>query len=191
MARPRTFDPNDILLKARDVFWHKGYQRTSVDDITAATGLTKPSLYAAFGDKASLFLKVLDDYHDRLVARSASILSDAPNAHAAVEGWLMSLLPICSGKKGRRGCLSVNTLTDGGPKNAAVEKSIAKYNARLESLILGRLQADRAQFSPDFDPVAASRMIMTVHTGLMAMAKQTQSEEQVKLVIGQVGKLLS
>jgi AcrR family transcriptional regulator len=191
MARPRTFDPNDILLKARDVFWQKGYQSTSVDDIAAATGLTKPSLYAAFGDKASLFLKVLDDYHDRLFARSAKILSDGPTARAAVEGWLMSLLPICSGKRGRRGCLSVNTLTDGGPNNAAVDKSIANYNARLEGLILGRLEADRAQFSRDFDPVAASRTIMTIYTGLMAMAKGPQSEAEVKLVIAQVIKLLS
>jgi TetR/AcrR family transcriptional regulator, transcriptional repressor for nem operon len=191
MARPRTFDPQDILLKAREIFWSKGYRSTTLDDITAATGLTKPSLYAGFGDKASLFLKVLDDYHDRLVARSAGILSGAPTARAAVEAWLMSLLPICSGKKGRRGCLSVNTLTDGGPKEAAVERSIANYNARLENLILARLEADRAKFPPDFDPVAASRTIMAVYTGLMAMAKQTQSEQQVKQVIGQVGKLLS
>jgi TetR/AcrR family transcriptional regulator, transcriptional repressor for nem operon len=191
MARPRTFDPQDILLKAREIFWSKGYQSTTLDDITAATGLTKPSLYAGFGDKASLFLKVLDDYHDRLVARSAGILSGAPTARAAVEAWLMSLLPICSGNKGRRGCLSVNTLTDGGPKEAAVERSIANYNARLENLILARLEADRAKFPPDFDPVAASRTIMAVYTGLMAMAKQTQSEQQVKQVIGQVGKLLS
>ncbi len=103
----------------------------------------------------------------------------------------MSLLPICSGTQGRRGCLSVNTLTDGGPKKAAVEKSIANYNACLESLILGRLKADRSQFPPEFDPVAASRIIITVYTGLMAMAKEGQSEEQVKLVIGQVVKLLS
>src|ERR1700761_3848570 len=101
MARPRTFDPQDILLKAREIFWSKGYQSTTLDDITAATGLTKPSLYAGFGDKASLFLKVLDDYHDRLVARAAGILSDAPTARVAVETWLMSLLPISSGKKGR------------------------------------------------------------------------------------------
>jgi TetR/AcrR family transcriptional regulator, transcriptional repressor for nem operon len=175
----------------REIFWSKGYQSTTLDDITAATGLTKPSLYAGFGDKASLFLKVLDDYHDRLVARSAGILSGAPTARAAVEAWLMSLLPICSGNKGRRGCLSVNTLTDGGPKEAAVERSIANYNARLENLILARLEADRAKFPPDFDPVAASRTIMAVYTGLMAMAKQTQSEQQVKQVIGQVGKLLS
>ena len=80
MARPRTFKPTDVLLAARKLFWRKGYQGTSFDDITEATGLTKPSLYAAFGDKASLFLKVLDDYHDQLVARSARIIAEAPTA---------------------------------------------------------------------------------------------------------------
>ena len=51
MARPRSFDPDEALDLARDVFWRKGFQGTSLDDITAATGLAKPSLYAAFGDK--------------------------------------------------------------------------------------------------------------------------------------------
>jgi TetR/AcrR family transcriptional repressor of nem operon len=105
MARPRTFDPDEALLAARQVFWRKGYQSTSLDEITEATGLTKPSLYAAFGDKASLFLKVLDHYHDQLLARSAQILSEGVNARAAIEGWLTYLLPRCSGEAGRKGCL--------------------------------------------------------------------------------------
>ena len=191
MARPRTFDPNDVLLAARQVFWRKGYQGTSLDDITKETGLTKPSLYAAFGDKASLFLKVLDHYHDQLVTRSAHVLSEGPNARAAVEAWLTSFLPRCSGEKGRNGCLSVNTLTDGGLDDAAIGKSIANFNARLENLILKRLKAGHAEFSAGFDAVAATRTIMAIYIGLMAMAKQGPSPEQVKSVIGQIGKLLS
>src|ERR1700733_10081172 len=103
MARPRTFDPNDVLLAARQIFWRKGYQGTSLDDITEETGLTKPSLYAAFGDKASLFLKVLDHYHDQLLTHSERVLSEGSSARAAVEAWLTSLLPVYSGKKGRNG----------------------------------------------------------------------------------------
>jgi TetR/AcrR family transcriptional regulator, transcriptional repressor for nem operon len=191
MARPRTFDPDDVLLAARQIFWRKGYQSTSLDDITEATGLTKPSLYAAFGDKASLFLKVLDHYHDQLIRRSQHLLAETPNARAAVEAWLTNFLPACSGERGRNGCLSVNTLTDGGLNDPAVEKSIADFNARLERLILNRLEADRAQFAPDFDSAAASRTIMAIYMGLMTMAKQKPSSQQVKMVIGQIGKLLS
>jgi TetR/AcrR family transcriptional repressor of nem operon len=191
MARPRTFDPNDALLAARQVFWRKGYQGTSLDDITKETGLTKPSLYAAFGDKASLFLKVLDHYHDQFITRSERVLSEGANARAAIEGWLTYLVPRCSGEAGRNGCLSVNTLTDGGLDDAAVKKSIANFNARLERLILKRLKAAPAEFSADFDADAAARTIIALYIGLMAMAKHKPLPGQVKLVIGQARKLLS
>jgi TetR/AcrR family transcriptional regulator, transcriptional repressor for nem operon len=191
MARPRTFDPKDVILVARGVFWREGYQNTSLDDIAAESGLTKPSLYAAFGNKASLFLKVLDHYHDQFVTRSAKTLSETPNARAAIDAWLTSLLPFCSGAKERRGCLSVNTLTDRGLDDAAVTESIARFHARLEDLILNRLTTDQAQFSPDFDPAAATGLIMVVFLGLMARAKQAPSDEQAKSVIGQVARLLT
>jgi TetR/AcrR family transcriptional regulator, transcriptional repressor for nem operon len=191
MARPRTFDPEEVLDSARDLFWRKGYQGTSFDDITAVTGLTKPSLYAAFGDKASLFLKVLDRYHDYLLAHSAKMLSSGPSARDAVEAWLMSLLPIYSGNEGDKGCLSVNTSTDGAIDDAAMSESISRFNSRLEHLLLSRLRADRAQFSPDFDAAAAARTIMAIYFGLNVMAKQAPSQKKVKAVIQQVAKLLA
>jgi len=93
MARPRSFDPNEALDLARDVFWRKGLQGTSLDDITAATSLAKPSLYAAFGDKNALFLKVLDRYHERIVANAERALMEGPSARDAIERWLAALSP--------------------------------------------------------------------------------------------------
>jgi AcrR family transcriptional regulator len=100
MASPRSFDPNEALDLARDVFWRKGFQGTSLDDITAATGLAKPSLYAAFGDKNALFLKVLDRYHERIVANAERVLMEGPSARDAIERWLAGFVPFCSGAKG-------------------------------------------------------------------------------------------
>ena len=62
MPRPRKFDESDVIAAARDEFWTRGYAATSVDDLTAATGLGKGSLYGAFGDKHGLFMRALDDY---------------------------------------------------------------------------------------------------------------------------------
>jgi TetR/AcrR family transcriptional repressor of nem operon len=191
MARPRTFDPNDVLDVALHIFWRKGYQGTSLDDIAAETGLTKPSLYAAFGDKASLFLQVLDRYHAVLLSRSAKILSEGPSAREAVEAWFTSLLPYCAGAEAHRGCLSVNTSTDGTLDDEALAKSLSDFNSRLESLVLSRLKADRAQFSGDFDPEAATRIIMVIYNGLMVTAKQGPSVKKVKSVIAQITKLLT
>ena len=93
MARPRTFDPDKVLDIALDVFWRKVFHGTSLDDITDESGLGKPSLYAAFGDKASLYLKVLDRYHSWLIKEAQRILSHGPSAREAVEAWLVSFVP--------------------------------------------------------------------------------------------------
>lgn len=191
MARPRTFDPDDVLDAARDIFWRKGFVGTSLDDITAETGLSKPSLYSAFGDKTSLFLRVLERYHNAILARSRRILTNGPSARAAIEAWLISFVPSCSGSKGRRGCLSINTAADGGHNEPRLHKSIARFNARLEALILARLEADRAQFAKDFDPLATTQAIAAVYVGLMAQARQAPAPQRVRSVIAQITKLLA
>ena len=113
MARPRSFDPDDVLEIARQIFWRKGFQATSLDEITAESGIAKPSLYAAFGDKTALFLKVLDRYHDGILGWAERVLAQPGSACEAVRQWLIGFVPYCSGERGQRGCLSVNSATDG------------------------------------------------------------------------------
>jgi TetR/AcrR family transcriptional regulator, transcriptional repressor for nem operon len=191
MARPRSFDPDEALDAARDVFWQKGFQGTSLDDITAATGLAKPSLYAAFGDKNALFLKVLDRYHARIVANAERILNEGPSARDAIERWLKGFVPFCSGIKGSRGCLSVNTAADGASDQKEVRNSIARFNRKLEELLRNRLCADRAQFSEAFDPDAAAHTIMAIYLGLMVMAKEAPDAAAVRATLNQAMKLLT
>jgi TetR/AcrR family transcriptional repressor of nem operon len=190
MARPRSFDPDEALDLARDVFWQKGFQGASLDDITAATGLNKPSLYAAFGDKDALFLKVLDRYHARIVANAERILKEGPAARDAIERWLTSFVPFCSGIKGSRGCLSVNTAADGAADQKAVRKRIERFNRKLEQLLSNRLRADRAQFSEAFDPDAAAHAIMAIYLGLMVLAKDAPDAARVRATLNQAVRLL-
>jgi TetR/AcrR family transcriptional repressor of nem operon len=191
MARPRSFDPDEALDAARDVFWQKGFQGTSLDDITAATGLAKPSLYAAFGDKSALFLKVLDRYHARIVANAERILDEGPSARDAIERWLKGFVPFCSGIKGSRGCLSVNTGADGVSDQKEVRKRIERFNRKLEQLLRNRLHADRAQFLETFDPDAAAHTIMAIYLGLMVLAKEAPDAARVRATLDQAMKLLA
>jgi AcrR family transcriptional regulator len=190
MARPRSFDPDEALDLARDVFWRKGFQGTSLDDITAATGLAKPSLYAAFGDKNALFLKVLDRYHESIVANAERGLNEGPSAREAIERWLTGFVPYCSGTKGIRGCLSVNTAADGVSDQKEVRNSVERFNRTLEQLLGRRLRADRAQFSEAFDPDAAAHAIMAIYLGLMVMAKDAPTAARVRATLKQALKLL-
>ena len=191
MARPRSFDPDEALDAARDVFWQKGFQGTSLDDITAATGLAKPSLYAAFGDKNALFLKVLDRYHARIVANAERILDEGPSARDAIERWLKGFVPFCSGIKGSRGCLSVNTAADGVSDQKEIRKRIERFNRKLEQLLRNRLHADRAQFLDTFDPDAAAHTIMAIYLGLMVLAKEAPDAARVRATLNQAMKLLA
>ena len=191
MARPRSFDPDEALDLARDVFWRKGFQSTSLDNITTATGLAKPSLYAAFGDKNALFLKVLDRYHQRIVANTERVLKEGPSAREAIERWLTGFVPFCSGVKGIRGCLSVNTAADGAADQKEVRKRIEGFNRKLEKLLSNRLRADRAQFSEAFDPDVSAHTIMAIYLGLMVMAKDAPDAARVRATLNQAMKLLA
>ncbi len=191
MARPRSFNPDEALDLARDVFWRKGFQGTSLDDITAATGLAKPSLYAAFGDKNALFLKVLDRYHERVIANAERILNDGPSARDAIERWLTGFVPFCSGIRGSRGCLSINTAADGASEQKEVRKKVERFNRELEELLRNRLRADRAQFSDAFDPDSAAHTIMAIYLGLMVMAKDAPDACRVRATLNQAMKLLA
>jgi AcrR family transcriptional regulator len=191
MARPRSFDPDEALDLARDVFWEKGFQGTSLDDVTAATGLAKPSLYAAFGDKNALFLKVLERYHARIVANAERIVNDGPSAREAVHRWLTGFVPFCSGVKGKRGCLSVNTAADGAPVQKEVRKRIEDFNRKLEELLRNRLRADRSQFTDGFDPEVTAHTIMAIYLGLMVLAKDAPDAARVRATLDQAMRLLS
>jgi AcrR family transcriptional regulator len=190
MARPRSFDTDQALDLARDVFWRKGFQSTSLDDITAATGLAKPSLYAAFGDKNAMFLKVLERYHASIVADAERILNEGASAREAIERWLTGFVPFCSGVKGIRGCLSVNTAADGASDRKEVRNRVERFNRKLEQLLSKRLRADRAQFSDTFDPDVSAHTIMAIYLGLMVLAKDAPDAARVRATLNQALKLL-
>jgi TetR/AcrR family transcriptional repressor of nem operon len=190
MARPRSFDTDQALDLARDVFWRKGFQSTTLDDITAATGLAKPSLYAAFGDKNAMFLKVLERYHASIVADAERILNEGASAREAIERWLTGFVPFCSGVKGIRGCLSVNTAADGASDQKEVRNRVERFNRKLEQLLSKRLRADRAQFSDTFDPDVSAHTIMAIYLGLMVLAKDAPDAARVRATLNQALKLL-
>ena len=96
IGRPRAFDPEQALDRALQLFWRKGYEGTSIADLTAAMGINPPSLYAAFGNKEALFRRALDRYEAQHEASWREAL-DAPTAYEAVERLLMR-----SGRVARR-----------------------------------------------------------------------------------------
>ena len=104
-GRPREFDKDEVLGAALQVFWQKGYEGASLSDLTDAMGITRPSLYAAFGNKEALFLQALDRYEkDKLAYIGEAV--DALTARAVAENLLLGAVEVATGGESR-GCMGV------------------------------------------------------------------------------------
>jgi AcrR family transcriptional regulator len=107
-GRPRTYDPDDALAKAMGAFWDRGYAATSLDDISAATGMNRPSLYAAFGDKQTIYLKAIEHYRAGPAVKNA--LAGGRTLREALRRVYKAALAIyLDGDLGARGCFVIGT----------------------------------------------------------------------------------
>jgi AcrR family transcriptional regulator len=165
-GRPRAFDADRALDQAMTVFWRKGYESTSLLDLTRAMGINRPSLYGAFGNKEALFRKVLDRY----VEKHGGIVREAlkqPTARAAVEHLLRGSL----GKRGRaksRGCLLVQGALACDETSDAVRRELALRRSMTEDALRQRFeQAVReCDLPPGSDPAALAKFVATFQHGI-------------------------
>jgi len=111
-GRPRAYQPEVALARALDVFWKEGFAGTSLDDLSAATGMNRPSLYGAFGDKRELYIKSYEAYRDRARLRMGEAFAiDLPLRDMLEKIYSIALDMYLSGKDGPRGCFTVMTAT--------------------------------------------------------------------------------
>lgn len=121
-GRPREFDENHALERALDVFWAKGYEATSLRDLCEAMGISKPSLYAAFGDKAQLYDRALARYRDRYALNMAHLDRDGDVADR-LEAWMIGTVTLCSSPE-HPGCMIVNGISAGPSLPASARDAI-------------------------------------------------------------------
>jgi AcrR family transcriptional regulator len=106
-GRPRSFDEAGALEKATQVFWSKGYDGVTIDDLVAGMGVGRPSLYAVFGDKRAIFLRVLKAYAERKGASAAKALLSPQGLRDSIAGFLRHAVETSTEKGSARGCLLV------------------------------------------------------------------------------------
>ncbi|HML08273.1 MAG TPA: TetR/AcrR family transcriptional regulator [Xanthobacteraceae bacterium] len=143
-GRPRQYDPDQALAKAAETFWKKGYAATSLDDLVAATGMQRPSLYAAFGDKQQLYLKTLERYQQRSRAMSLELLADHPSLRVFLKRFYQAALDIYrTGGSDARGCYSISTAPAQAITDSAVRDFLAASIGGTDAFL--RKQITRAQ----------------------------------------------
>ena len=159
-GRPRSFDERDALEKATQVFWSKGYDGVTIDDLVAGMGVGKPSLYAVFGDKRTIFLRVLKAYAERKGAAAAKALLSPQGLRDSIVGFLRYAVESATEKGSARGCLMVCVapVVD----DAEVRQFLQKAAAGGAALVEGRFRdgITAGEIPSDF-PVAVRAIQVT------------------------------
>ncbi len=183
VGRPREFDAEEALDRALAVFWSKGYEGANLPDLTAAMGINRPSLYAAFGNKEELFRRAIDRY----VAGPASHLKQAlalPRAKEAVRALWLATIRLITSPDNPRGCFLVQGALVCGDEAQPVREAITRMRKASETMICKRLeQAIREGDLPkDVDAEDLARYVATISQGLSVQAAGGATRKQLQQV---------
>jgi len=171
-GRPRSFDRETALERAIMAFWERGYEATSVSDLTRAMGIGAPSLYAAFGDKRALFDEVVQVYGARYGSFTARALAEEPTARAGVHRMLREAAVEYTAPGRPHGCLVVHAATN--CSTPEVEQDLRDRRNAAIAAIESRIRADIAagELPPDADAAALAR-----HAGAMIQGMSQQARD--------------
>ncbi len=182
-GRPRTFDVDEALEIALKVFWRKGYEGTSIDDLTDAMGINRPSLYCAFGNKEQLFRKALDRYTEGQGALYREAISQ-PTARAAAERLLFGAADGLTDPRHPPGCLAVQGALSCGEAAEPIRRELNARRAASEAALRERFERAKTEgdLSPDDDPADLARYLATVLQGMAVQAAGGASREDLRRV---------
>jgi TetR/AcrR family transcriptional repressor of nem operon len=173
MARPREFDVNAALERAMDVFWSKGYEATSLDDLCEATGLSRSSFYATFGNKRDLLLQTVDRYVERRTPNIEAVLARQPNVYEGIAALLREFIDQIVSGAGRRGCFLGNCAAELPRSDRTALARVRRGLARTEGTFrqaLARAEA-RGELPVGADVDALARFLTASFQGLRLVGK--------------------
>jgi TetR/AcrR family transcriptional regulator, transcriptional repressor for nem operon len=172
-GRPRSFDAEAAVERAMGVFWSRGYHATALPDLLRATKLSRGSLYAAFGDKHSLFLRALDCYIADAVTRMDIELDPRKDPVDGLRAYLAGYVDRTSGAHGRRGCLVIATTMELAGRDTDVNRRIASFFKVMEARVADALSRAKAagKLADGVDPANAARILVCFVEGLRVISK--------------------
>ena len=182
-GRPRQYDPDRALADAAATFWRNGYGGTSLDDLVAATGMNRPSLYAAFGDKSDLYLKTLERYQRKSRAKTLELLADNPSLRVFLTRFYDGALEIYrAGGADARGCYSISTAPAQATVDPAVREFLDESIRSTDAFLAGVIEKarKRGEVAASADAAALAQIATaTLHT-IAVRSRVGASRKQLK-----------
>jgi TetR/AcrR family transcriptional regulator, copper-responsive repressor len=188
-GRPRSYEPDVALRRAMEAFWKAGYSATSLDDLSAATGMNRPSLYAAFGDKQDIYVKAYRRYRAEMRDAFLPILTaDAPVRTVLRKTFEMASEVYLAGPDGPRGCFSVVTAASEAIADPEIRSQVNEAIASLDQgfAALFAKAIARGELSPDADAATLAKIATaTIHSlAIRARARAPKGELGVLIDAG-------
>ncbi|HEX8839868.1 MAG TPA: TetR/AcrR family transcriptional regulator [Sphingomicrobium sp.] len=180
-GRPREFCTEQALARALEVFWSKGYEGTSLNDLTEAMGINRPSMYAAFGNKEELFKKALDLYEREKMAYIGKAL-EQPTARLVAETMLKGAVENATGGEQPHGCLRVINSVACGAEAESIREEINARGKLAKAALSERFE--RAKTEGDLpshvDPQGMTAVLVAMLQGISLQASQGASRDDLE-----------
>ncbi|HDY83121.1 MAG: hypothetical protein DRQ45_02625 [Gammaproteobacteria bacterium] len=192
MARTKQFDERQALVSAMLVFWEKGYEATSINDLEQAMGLKRTSIYNTFGNKSAIFERVMSCYKESVMAALFVELDSAPDIREGVRRMLNGALDIHFDEDNPGGCLVVLSIVESGQHDEQSQASMQQTIQELKSALQKRLSKAKrnGELSKQLDAGATATTIATTMAGMMVLGKANFTKASLKKTINQVVSLL-
>lgn len=183
-GRPREFCVDAALAQALRVFWEKGYEGTSLNDLTEAMGITRPSLYAAFGNKDALFRKALDLYETEKLAYIRQAL-EQPTARGVAERMLRGSVDNVMSCEQPHGCMGVITSVACGAEAQSVREEVVKRGDAGKRALTDRFvrARDEGDLPAHVDPEGLMRVLIAMLQGISVQATQGATREELDRLV--------
>ena len=175
MARTKDFDEDEILNKAVTLFWHKGYNGTSMQELVDALGISRSSLYDTYVDKHTLYVKALEYYQNTASGNLASVVNNSPSARDAVKCLLELTTADLLKDKQHKGCFMVNAEVEVAPHDSKIKNIVRKNEQQIEDLFRQAIQRgqENGEITNKQDAKALARFFMNTVKGIRVSAKST------------------
>ncbi|HTC96791.1 MAG TPA: TetR/AcrR family transcriptional regulator [Bradyrhizobium sp.] len=189
-GRPRAYEPDVALAKALDLFRKDGFAATSLDDLSAATGMNRPSLYGAFGDKRELYIKSYQRYRDDARAAMISVFrSEEPIRERLKRIYAIALDIYLSGEAGPRGCFTVMTAASEAVADPDIRTMVLDGFVELDKAFITcfRRAKEKGELSESADPLVLGHLASaTIHTVAIRARARVPRKELEAIVDGAI-----
>ncbi|WP_028551968.1 TetR/AcrR family transcriptional regulator [Paenibacillus sp. UNC451MF] len=192
MARIREFDEQKALTEAMYLFWEKGYEATTLNDLTTRMGIQKPSLYSTYGDKSSLFEAALRNYNQQHAKYVRSKLNKITSVKAAFRSLFQEgVFP--DGDHGRSGCFCVNTMVELAPHDAKFEILTREHQQYLAAVFENTLNrgVTSGEIDETVDCHAIAQTLVVTFVGITVLKKSNPNQEWIDNCIDSALSLLT